>query len=142
MMQIEFRDDELLFKSMQDAWNSIDGAFFLTHYDLAELTEFDAMDWRKFLMHPEVATWMESELGLLRESKLRALLKDVDSNSRSTGLPQLINALTSGKEKQGKDDSGPVFIYMYVPLNSQEKHAPNVKTASSDTAENLSIRRK
>lgn len=142
MMQIDFKNDEFLLKKLQDVWNQIDDAFFLTHYELAEQTGYDATDWRKFLMHPEVAAWMESELGLMREAKLRLLLKDVSSNSKSTGLPQLINTLSAQKDKQGKDDNGPVFIYMYVPLNSQEINAPNVQIAETDAIENISLRRK
>lgn len=142
MMQIEFKQDQFLLKDLQEKWNNIEDAFFLTHYELAALTNYAPTDWRTFLMHPEVAAWMESELGLMREAKLRLLLKDITSNSKSTGLPQLINTLSAGKEKQGRDDSGPVFIYMHVPLNSQEQHAPNVQTATPDTTENLFIRRK
>lgn len=132
MMDIQFNRDEILLQQMQDSFNKIDGAIYLDHYELSKMTEFSALSWKEFLTHPAVADWMAQEMRLLQQSKLRLLIRDIDSNTKSTGLPQLINVLSGQLENVKKKDDGPIFIYTYVPLNNQEKHAPNVRTAEDD----------
>ncbi len=137
-MNIEFNDTEFLFIQMQDAWNTIDDAFYKTHYELSELTAFDALSWRKFLTHPKVTDWLNQEMALVQQAKLRSLMKDLDNNSKSTGLPQLINALSNQVDKKTKNADGPIFIYTYVPLNKQEINAPNVQLAETDILADIS----
>lgn len=133
MMDIEFEKDELLFQEMEAAFNEIPDAFFKDHYQLSELTTYSALSWRKFLSHPKVVDWMKEEMFLVQQSRLRGLMQNLDSNSRSTGLPQLMNTLFAQTDKAKKDSTGPIFVYMYVPLNEQEMHAPNVQIAKDDS---------
>lgn len=138
MMDIEFEKNEQIFAEMQAAWNSVKDAFFKDHYELSQLTPFGVLDWRKFYSHPKVVDWMAQELMMLQNAKLRTLMRDLDANSRSTGLPQLINTLASQAEKATKKNTdGPIFIYTYIPLNEQEKHSPNVQNNASDTPEDI-----
>lgn len=106
------------------AWN---------HYDLAENTMIsDKEVWKRFLQIPEVVEWLDSERKLLQKYELVKLSTDV-ANSRSVGQAQLISAM--GKiNAENTDDTakGPAFIYCYIPLNEQQKHAPNVKILDSD----------
>lgn len=132
MMDISFLDEELLFKQMQKAFNDIPEAIYKDHYELSRLTDFSAHSWKEFFTHPKVADWMNNEMILISQQKLRLLIKDIDSNTKSTGLPQLINTLSNQLENKGKNKDGPVFIYAYIPLNEQEKHAPNAKTVNKD----------
>lgn len=136
-MNIEFDETEKLFKEMQDAWNTIEDAFFKTHYELSEETTYDALSWRSFLTHPKVTDWLNQEMSVVQQAKLRALMKDLDGNSKSTGLPQLINALSNQVDKTAKSMDGPIFIYTYVPLNEQEKHAENVRFAEADIIKDI-----
>lgn len=132
MMDIEFREGEELYAEMMQAFNTIPDAIYLDHYKLAEMTRHNALEWKKFLTHPAVADWFQSEMQLLAQSKLRLLIKDIDSNTKSTGLPQLINTLGNRIEEGTKKGDGPIFIVLHTPLNEDEKHAPNVKRLTPD----------
>jgi hypothetical protein len=138
MMNLNFDEKDWLLAEMQEEWNKVEDAFYKTHYDLARETKYDSQSWKKFLTHPMVADFIQSEMILIQQAKYRGLLKDLDSNARSTGLPQLLNALAGQVEKTNKSDEGPIFIYMHVPLNEQEEHAPNAFTADSDAIKDLS----
>jgi hypothetical protein len=137
MMNIAFKEDEFLLQEMQDAWNQMPDAFYKTHFELSAETRFDALSWRKFLTHPAVVDWLNQEMSIVRQAKLRNLLKDLSSDTKSTGLPQLINALASQEDKVTKNTEGPVFVYMLTPLNDQEEHAPNVQHADHNALEDI-----
>lgn len=127
-MDIIFEEEEVLFRQMQDAFNEIEDALYKSHYDLAKETSYSATSWKNFLTHPKVADWLAEEMRLVAQTKLRLLLKDIDSDTKSTGLAQLIN--TIGNQVDGQDDkkdSGPIFVYAFIPLTTQEEHAPNVR---------------
>ncbi len=132
MMNIEFEKDEKKFKEMQKEWNDIPDALFMTHYELSAITSFDALSWRKFLTHPAVVDYFNEEMAVIQQTKLRTLINEADVNSKSTGLPQLINAIAGQLDRQTIHKEGPVFIYTYVPLNEQEKQAQNVRFEDAD----------
>lgn len=127
-MDILFEDDEILMRQMQESFNDIPDALYKDHYDLAKTTAFSATSWKNFLTHPKVADWLAEEMRLVAQTKLRLLLKDIDSDTKSTGLAQLINTIGAQVEgSEDKKDSGPIFVYAFIPLNPQEEHAPNVR---------------
>lgn len=132
MMDIPFREDEQKLKEMMVQFNNIPDAIYLDHYQLSSITTFSSLEWKNFITHPLVADWLQSEMVLLAQAKYRLLIKDIDSNSRSTGLPQLINALGNQIDGQSKKSEGPIFIVLHTPLNDEEKHAPNVKRLTPD----------
>lgn len=132
MMDIPFREDEQKLKDMMEQFNNIPDAIYLDHYQLSSITTFSSLEWKNFITHPLVADWLQSEMVLLAQAKYRLLIKDIDSNSRSTGLPQLINTLSNQIDGQSKKNEGPIFIVLHTPLNDEEKHAPNVKRLTPD----------
>ena len=132
MMNILFNEEEILFIAMQDAFNEIDNALFKDHYELAQETHYSPLDWRKFLADPRVVDWFDQETQFITQAKYRKLLKDLSSDSKSTGTAQIMNSLQNAMKVQGKKDEGPIFIYTYVPLNDQELHAKNVKTVDAN----------
>jgi hypothetical protein len=139
MMNIAFNEDEDLLTAMQEEFNTIPDAFFKTHYELSSASHFDALSWKKFLTHPAVVDWLTSEMRLIQQATLRGLMKDLNSssNAKSTGIPQLINALSSQVEKTTRDDGGPIFVYAYIPLNDQEEHATNVIRADRNAIKDI-----
>lgn len=132
MMDIVFNEDEQQFQEMMEYFNALDNAIYLDHYELAKLSPYNAIQWKHFITHPKVADWMKAEMLLLAQAKHRLLIKDIDSNSRSTGLPQLLNALGAQIENSTARSEGPIFIVLHTPLNDDEKHAPNVKRLTKD----------
>jgi hypothetical protein len=110
-------------------------AVSMNHYDLEE--ESAAMDasipastWKQFLNEPDVIDWINSELNIVQKTELGKMLKDVGS-SHSVGQAQIINALSkmdTGTVKQ----SGPIFIYTYVPLSPEQAQAENVCKEKTD----------
>lgn len=106
-------------------------AFPCSHYDLAKITSIDDPEiWKVFLMDAGVSEWIQEELNMLQGAELNKMLANV-SKSRSVGQAQIINALSKLKDGATQKE-GPVFIYMYVPLNEEQAEAPNVVKLDKD----------
>lgn len=104
-----------------------------SHYDLAVQTEIESVDtWKEFLLQRDVQEWIEQERVLLQQAELSKLSTEV-ANSRSVGQAQLISTMQKINEgNKNNKAEGPAFIYCYVPLNTQQEHAPNVKILEED----------
>ena len=63
-------------------------------------------------------------MNLIRNASINEIIHKAP-NSKSVGQAQLINALVKIDEAAA-NKTGPVFIYSYVPLNEEQKYAPNV----------------
>lgn len=106
----------------------------LSHYQLAERTELnDAIIWKAFLTDPKTADYISSEMQIIRSAAINEMVQKAP-NSRSVGQSQLINALQKLDESAAHKE-GPVFIYSYVPLNEQQKAAPNVRLCDTQGIE-------
>jgi hypothetical protein len=104
----------------------------MNHYDLAAITGMDAQIWKTFMMDENVSDWLEEERKIMRSTELAKLTSNI-SSSRSVGQAQLISALD--RLENNKTDTGaqgPAFIYTYVPLNAEQKQAPNVQLLQED----------
>lgn len=100
-------------------------ALYLNHYQLAVETHIkDAIIWKIFLTDPRIADYISSEMSLIRNASINEIIHKAP-NSKSVGQAQLINALVKIDESAA-NKNGPVFIYSYVPLNSEQEYAPNV----------------
>ena len=100
-------------------------ALYLNHYQLAMETRIkDAIIWKIFLTDPRIADYISSEMSLIRNASINEIIHKAP-NSKSVGQAQLINALVKIDESAA-NKNGPVFIYTYVPLNNEQKYAPNV----------------
>lgn len=100
-------------------------ALYLNHYQLAVETHIkDAIVWKLFLTDPRIADYISSEMNLIRNASINEIIHKAP-NSKSVGQAQLINALVKIDEAAA-NKTGPVFIYSYVPLNEEQKYAPNV----------------
>lgn len=102
------------------------GALSMNHYELADQTpEHDPEVWKQFLIDPEISGWIRTERNIIQETELSKIVNNAAA-SRSTGQAQIVSAL--GKLNEGTTTKdGPIFIYCHVPLNEQEKHAPNAQ---------------
>ena len=104
----------------------------MTHYDLAKKTEItDADLWKYFLLEQDVKNYIQTEIEILRTAEFNKMIKNVGENQRSVGQAQLMSALDKMKSESNHKE-GPVFIYTYVPLSSEQAQAENVETAESD----------
>lgn len=109
-------------------------ALTMNHYQLAmETTIEDPIIWKQFLLDPRIADYINSEMNIIRSAGINEIIKQAP-NSRSVGQAQLINALVKIDEAAANKD-GPVFIYSYVPLNDEQKFAPNVLLMSNSEEE-------
>lgn len=134
IMDIEFKDNEELYKELEDLFNGIGSeALFLTHYELAERTATSPIDWKNFLMDPRVNAFISEEMEMLKRSKVAIMLNQVDTN-KNTGQSQLLNTLLNQTKAQ-EIKEGPVFIYTQVPLNAEEQHAENVVIINADNTD-------
>ena len=101
------------------------------HYELAEKTEENNPDmWKAFLMHPDVISWIQSEVALVQNAELKKMVKGAAS-TRSVGQAQLINAFTKLNDNSAPKE-GPIFIYTHVPLNANQEHAPNTVSLANN----------
>lgn len=107
---------------------------YMNHYQLAQSTLIeDPLVWKAFLTEPEVVDYISTEMNIIRTAAINEMVhKAPDSNS--VGQSQLINALGKLDEKAVKKE-GPVFIYTYVPLNEEQKYAPNIRTLTGEGIE-------
>lgn len=106
-------------------------ALAMNHYDLAkETTIKEAHLWKIFLMEPEVMDYANSEINLIKNAELNKMLSGIGS-SKSVGQAQLMVALTKLNEGTTIKD-GPVFIYTYVPLSTEQAQAKNVVQLPED----------
>lgn len=103
------------------------------HYDLAAKTEIhDVNLWKEFLQTREVIDWLNEERIILQTYELAKLSTNV-SDSRSVGQAQLISAMGKVTDANRVNAAtGPIFIYSYVPLNAEQRHAPNVQELTED----------
>ena len=109
-------------------------ALYLNHYQLAAETHIhDAIIWKVFLTDPRIADYISSEMNLIRNASINEIIHKAP-NSKSVGQAQLINALVKIDEAAA-NKTGPVFIYSYVPLNEEQKYAPNVALMPFEQAE-------
>lgn len=121
-----------------ECWNIFTGlgeeGLYMNHYQLAQATTIeDAIQWKLFLTDPKVVDYISTEMNIIRNAAINDMVhKAPDSNS--VGQSQLINALGKLDEKATKKE-GPVFIYSYVPLNNEQKYAPNVRTVDAEGVE-------
>jgi hypothetical protein len=134
-MNYELDDEELM--ACQAVFNKLDPEerLFMTHYTLAKETEItDSQAWKRFLMDTRVANWIDQEVTVIKNITLRKMIKDADSNVRSYGAAQMMNALNKSFESDAVKE-GPIFVYTYVPLNAREQGAPNTMQADRDLFE-------
>ena len=107
---------------------------YMNHYQLAEVTSIeDAWQWKSFLTDPKTADYISTEMDIIRNAAINEMVHKAPK-SNSVGQSQLINALGKLDEKASKKE-GPVFIYTYVPLNEEQKYAPNIRSLSADGIE-------
>ena len=130
-MIIEFENENDPMYEMLQAWNALEDAkrspITMSHYELADGTGMSPQAWKAFLTHPRVADAINEEFILMQQAKMRYLIDNVDKDSKSVGLAQQFNAISSNLSRnESKEDSGPKFIYTFVPLNEQEQKSPNV----------------
>lgn len=105
-------------------------AIYMNHYQLARETNIEnPTQWKAFLTDPRTIEFTQSEMNLIRTAAINDIIQKAP-NSKSVGQAQLINSLLKIEESTSTKD-GPVFIYCYVPLNDEQKHAPNVKEVDS-----------
>lgn len=131
VMDIKFQEHEIEYQQLQVAFNDIGpDALYMSHYELAESSQFSAIIWKQFLTDSRVQDFLQSELALMQQASIMKMMRDIDQ-SKSTGQAQLLNTLIQQTNTNKKKD-GPVFIYTYVPLNEEEQHAPNTIISTSD----------
>ena len=106
-------------------------ALYMNHYQLAAETRIeDPILWKMFLIDPRIADYISSEMNIIRTASINEIIQKAP-NSKSVGQAQLINALVKIDESASNKD-GPVFIYSYVPLNEEQKFAPNVMLPNTE----------
>lgn len=104
----------------------------MTHYDLASSTEIDDVEmWKKFLLEQDVRNYIQTEIEILRNTEFNKMIKNVGDNQRSVGQAQLMSALDRIKQDANHKE-GPVFIYTYVPLSTEQQQAENVEEIDND----------
>lgn len=124
--------DRTLFKELlKEFKNKGEIALTMSHYDLAKATTVkDPHIWKLFLIEPEISDWINEEIALLEDIELKKLIHGI-AQSNSVGKAQLINALSRRGEGQTFKE-GPIFIYTYIPLNTDQEQAPNVVKLNFD----------
>ena len=105
------------FESMFESFLSLgQKGLSLNHYDLAQLfPEYTPKAWRTFLQLPEIMQHVNEEFEIIKNTELKKMI----NNSANTN-------------SVGRQKDGPIFIYSYVPLSTEQAFAPNVQELKSD----------
>lgn len=132
MKFVDFPDDKAHLHKLVGEWNALEEGGFEPEtkdpYELQRITNIRAELWKEFLIQPAVIEELELDLRLKQRAKIAMLTNSLDSTSKSTGVAQLLNTMMNSYEKNDRtEDTGPAFIYTFVPLNDQQKNAPNVQ---------------
>lgn len=100
-------------------------ALAMNHYDLEAAADADytAEEWKLFLSEPEVQDYIKKEMSIIRTSKVNKLIQS--NEDKSVAKAQLLTTLQKAGEQESQKE-GPIFVYCYVPLNDEQKHAPNI----------------
>lgn len=108
-------------------------ALTMSHYDLAKEVEDTTRDqWREFLNEADVAEYIKNEMRIISDSIQKRMITDiVAGGDRSVGRAQIINTLDKINDGVAKKD-GPIFIYSYVPLDTQQTQAENTIKLNKD----------
>lgn len=105
-------------------------ALSMNHYELnAVVPQFSAEEWKQFLSEPEIIDYIKKEMNIIRTSQMNKIVQE-SSSSRSVGQAQLLSTLQKLDEDAGTAE-GPIFVYCHVPLNDEQKFAPNVLEVDS-----------
>jgi hypothetical protein len=106
-------------------------ALYASHYDLFTKTKYKTPDtWKEFILLPEVVEYIRVEMEIIRKSAMNELFANA-GDSNSVGKAQLLNAISKYDEDNSSKE-GPIFIYTYVPLNSEQEKAPNIVKEKTD----------
>ena len=129
---------QLTKEQYEQCWNEFqelgEEGLYKTHYQLAQETHIsDALLWKNFLMDPRTVDYISTEMNIIRNATVNYMVSQA-GDSNSVGQSQLLNALQKIDEKASHKD-GPTFIYMYVPLNEEQKKAPNVRSVNTEGVE-------
>lgn len=123
-MQINFNPNEEDMIRLYKIFEEIDPeeALFMNHYQLSKETGIHSQEWKKFLTHPKVAAYFESELIMYQQHQLRMMVRSASDDKRAVGAAQMINALA--KLDTTKEKTGNIIIYTHVPLTDAQQSAP------------------
>ena len=107
-------------------------ALAMNHYDLevCALSNYNATMWKAFLSEQDVKDYIKNEMEIIRTSQINKIVQN-SSDEKSVARAQLLSTL----QKAGGDEEkaeGPVFIYCYVPLNDEQRFAPNIMEVDKD----------
>ena len=121
-----FSKNDPMYK-LQEAWNELnpEEVITLSHYELAEQTEYNVDEWRDFLRDGRVNKYVETEMALFKQAQMNKLIKRATTNDKSVGTAQMLNAI--GKSLDDDTPETQFFIYSHVPLTPNEAKAPLVR---------------
>lgn len=140
MKQLVFTDPEL--KACQKEYLKLnpEDRLSMSHFELAEMTNIkDQYVWLKFLKEPTIADQINEELEVYTAAQQRKLISLSTDKANSVGVAQLINALDKAREKQEITQSGPAYVYMYIPPNTNEQGNENLVEVKDDPFKNITI---
>lgn len=131
MAKIKLTEEQIT-KCWETVYSAAPKSIAWNHYEFFKETgEFSVDVWRTFLTLPAVEEWFEQERNLLQSTELAKLTTNLKTNS--VGQAQLISAYTRFQnDTKQNTNTGPIFIYSYVPLNQEQRHAPNVQELKED----------
>ena len=108
-------------------------ALTMSHYDLAaKVPNTNLNDWRKFLNESDVEEFVKKEMKLISDAIQKQLITGItEGGDKSVGRAQIITTLDKLNGIETYKD-GPVFIYTFVPLDTEQVQAENTQILAND----------
>ena len=142
MMNLTFKNDERLLQDIQTEFNKLLELHYpqcleWSHYELWKNSGkmFTPYEWKEWRLDQRVDDWYNSELVIIVQNRAVKLLSKAGDNKsvgESQALTQVMNFLDKHK-RSGKQETK--FIYSFIPLNTHEETADNVKILQNIPAE-------
>lgn len=125
---------DTLYNRMTKLFESLgQDALYMNHYELsANLPDYNKDKWLEYLQDHRVVKKIKTEKEQVTDVQMRKLLRNISTKDNAIGKAQILTALHRINEGHDTKKEGPPCIYMYVPLNEQEKGAPDTVLLDSD----------
>lgn len=134
ILEVAFKPEERLMLGIQAEFNLLANDSYpdileWSHYELWKKSgkKFNPQDWKAFRLDERVDTWYTQELLLVAKNRALKLLRNAGDNKSVGEAQALAQAMNYINRYETKASQQTKIIYMMVPLNEQEVHAPNVK---------------
>lgn len=102
------------------------------HYTLSQRTGVNSPNmWKRFLLHPKVKEWFNSEKAILLNTEIQRLMSQA-GDSHSTASVQALNALIAQQKiLEDQQEQKTIIVYNFIPITDEERKSGIINEVKS-----------